>query len=253
MPPPPPPIPGSPGSGEPRAADQGAQLMAAQLHTETQPLGSRPGKIERMRDVQRFHSTGTLVKAPTTKSATKPRPSSLGPPTSARRSLFNQRGAAHSSSDAPAQAGPPSEVPAPRDTQAVPMATDPEPVRGDGQRDTVEAPRDPPVTPMETDLETEQVGTQEDARDAPPPRGGPIRLAGPLQAGNRGPHPNPAPPDRGPGPQPPPTPRGCGPAPCLGAHAARGPRRRGGDCCSPWCPTPARCTCQRVRPRRTHG
>jgi len=250
-PPPPPILPHTsapPGSEEPRAADSGAQLMAAHRHTDTLPLGSRPGKVERRRDVQRFHPTGTPVNAPTTRSATKTRPSSLGPPSSARRSLFNQRDAAKSSSDAPAQAGPPSEVPAPRETLAVPMATDPETASGVMQGDTGVTPRDPPGAPMETDREPVRMETQEDARDAPLPAGVPMRRTVPRQAGNRGSQPNPAPPDSGPG-----TTQGCGSAPCLGARAARGPRRRGGAACSPLCPTSARCTCQRVRPRRTHG
>jgi len=157
--------------------------MAENRHTDTLPLGSRPGKVERRRDVQRFQPTGTPVSAPTTWSAKKLRPSSLGHPTSARRSLFNQRRAAQSSSDAPARAGPPSEFPAPRDSQAVPMATDPEPVRVDIHGDTREAPLDPPEATMETDLEPTHVGTHEGTRDAPPPTAGPMETDGPSSGG----------------------------------------------------------------------
>jgi len=71
---------------------------------------------------------------------------------------------------------------------------------------------------------------------ARPPRRAPWRRTGPRQAGS---DPNPAPPDHGPGPQPPRISQECGSAQCRGAHAARGPRRRGGAACSRWCPTSA--------------
>jgi len=105
--------------------------MAAHRHTDSLPLVSRPVKTENRRDVQRFHPTGLPVGARTTRSTAKPRPSSLGPPTSARRTLSHPLEAAQARTDAPAQAGPPSESPAPRDSLAVPMATDQNPVRGD--------------------------------------------------------------------------------------------------------------------------
>jgi len=181
---PPPNVSPPPVSEAPGAADPGAQLMTAHRHTDTLPLGNRPGKLERRRDVQRFHPTGTPVTTPITQSAAKPRPSSLGPvPSSARRSLFNQRGAAQSSPDAPAQAGPPLEGPAPRGPQATPMAADPEPVRGDGQGDTGEAPRDPPEAPMETDPEPTHVGTPVGTRDTPPSAAGPMETDGPSSGG----------------------------------------------------------------------
>jgi len=62
------------GPSPPRVApldqDPGAQLMAAHRHTETLPLGSRPGKSDKRRGVQRFDPT----------SGARPRPHSLGPP-----------------------------------------------------------------------------------------------------------------------------------------------------------------------------
>jgi len=87
--------------------------MTAHRHTNILPLGSRPGKVERRRDVPRFNPTGLPGGAPTTRSAAKPRPSSLGPPAATRRSLFLTREAAQSSSDAPAHAGPPPAVAGP--------------------------------------------------------------------------------------------------------------------------------------------
>jgi len=65
---------GNPGHGP------GPQLMTAHRHTDMLPLGSRPGKVERMRDVQSFHLAGSTGRAPTTQSAAKPRPSSLTSP-----------------------------------------------------------------------------------------------------------------------------------------------------------------------------
>jgi len=70
----------------PPPPDPCAQLMAAHRHTDTLPLGTRPGKVECKLDVQRFHPSGPLGGASTTQSATRPRPSSLEPP--ALRSLF---------------------------------------------------------------------------------------------------------------------------------------------------------------------
>jgi len=168
-----PPNVGPPASEAPRAADPGAQLMTAHRHTDTLPLGSRPGKVERKRDVQRFHPTGPPVSAPTTRSTAKPRHSSLGPPTSARRTLFHPRGAAQSSSDAPAEAGPPSEGPAPRDPLAIPMATDPDPVRGDMQGDTGEAPRAPPRGTDGNGPGTDTCGDAVGYTGLPAHRGGP--------------------------------------------------------------------------------
>jgi len=225
--------------------------MTAHRHKDTLPLGSRPGKVERGRDVHRFHPTGTPVNAPTTRSATKPRPSSLGPPTSARRSVFNQRGAAQSSSDTPAQAGPPSEVPAPRDPQAAPMATDPEPVRGDVQGETREDPRDPPEAPMETDLEpthvgtqdeTQEEGTQEGTQDAPPFAAGPMETNGPSSGGQPRVSSQPSGPRSRTRTTAPTHPSGMGFYPMPRCARREGPRRRGGDACSRWYPTFSQCT-----------
>jgi len=86
MPPPTPPI--LPQTSAPRMSE--GQLMTAHRHKDTLPLGSRPGKVGHRRDVQRFHPTGTPANAPATRPVTKPRPSSLGPPNPARRSLFDK-------------------------------------------------------------------------------------------------------------------------------------------------------------------
>jgi len=79
---------------EPRGLDTSAQLVAAHRHTDSLPLGSKPGKTERRRDVPCFHPTGPTGGTPATRSAAKLRPSSLGPPASARRTLFRPREAA---------------------------------------------------------------------------------------------------------------------------------------------------------------
>jgi len=226
--------------------------MTAHRHTDTLPLWRRPGKVERRRAVQRFHPTGTPVNAPITRSATMQRPSSLGPPNPARRLLFNLRGAAQSSSEAPAQAGPPLEVPAPRGPQAVPMAAGPEPVHGEVPGDTVEAPRDLPDAPMETDLEPTHGGTQV-TRDTPPSAAGPMETDGPSFDGQARFPSQPSTPRSRPRTTAPTHPSGIGSAQCLGAQAARWPRRGGGDACSRCYPTSARCTCRPVRPRWMRG
>jgi len=133
-----------PGPEPPRGADMGAQLMTEHRHTDTLPLRNRPGKLERKRDVQRFHPEGPPEGAPTTRSANRPLPSSLGPPSATRRTLFHPRVAAQSSSGAPPQAGPPSEGPAPGDRPMIPMASDPEPLHEGPQAGTRAAP--PPTT-----------------------------------------------------------------------------------------------------------
>jgi len=75
----------------PRGTDPGAQPMKAHRHTDTLPLGSRPGKVECRRDVQRFEPAGPPGGAPTTRPGAKPRlgypyhtagPPRLGPPDS---------------------------------------------------------------------------------------------------------------------------------------------------------------------------
>jgi len=158
--------------------------MTAHRHMDTLPLGSRPRKVERRRDVQRFQPAWPAGGAPTTRSAAKPRPSSLAPPPgSARRTLFHPREAEQSSSDTPALAGPPAEGPAPQDPPVVPKATDPGPVNVDMRVDTRDASRDPPEAPRETDTEPVHVGMQGDTRDAPPPAAGPMETDEPSSDG----------------------------------------------------------------------
>jgi len=142
-----------PVSETPRDQDPGAQLMVAHRHTDTLPPGSRPGKVERRRDVPRFHPTGPPGGAPTTRSAAKPRPSSLAPPDSARPTLFQPRETAQASTHAPAQASPHQEGPAPRVPPVAPIVTEREMKRVDAQGGTRKAPRDPQEAPMETDSE----------------------------------------------------------------------------------------------------
>jgi len=77
---PPPTVGPPPGAEAPRVADPGARFITAHRHTDTLPLGSRPGKVESKLDVQRFHPAGPSGGAPTTRSASEPRPSSQGPP-----------------------------------------------------------------------------------------------------------------------------------------------------------------------------
>jgi len=56
----------------PRGRERGAKLIAAHRQTDTVTLECR-------RDVQRFHPTGPTVGAPAIRSASSPRPSSMGP------------------------------------------------------------------------------------------------------------------------------------------------------------------------------
>jgi len=134
-----------PGPDPPRGANPGAQLMSAHRHTDTLPFGSRPGKVDRKRDVQRFHPAGPTGGAPTTWLATRLHPSSLGPPTPATlRTLVQPRNAAQSSSGPQPQAGPPSEGPALGESPVAPPATDPGPVNEDVHGDAGDAPRPPP-------------------------------------------------------------------------------------------------------------
>jgi len=245
----PPPYVGPPGvGGAPGRGPGGTAHGGTPPHRQTATRASaREGRAQAGRAT--LPSNGETRERPHHQVRNQDPPLLARPPSSARRSLFDQREAAQSSSDAPAQAGPPSEVPAPRDPKAAPMTTDPELVRGD----TGEAPRDPPEAPMETDLEPTHVGTQEGTRDAPPPAAGPMETDGPSSGGQARVPSKPSSPDHFPRPQPPRTPQVSGSAQCRGAHAARGPRRRGGDACSRCYPTYARCTCRPVRPRRMRG
>jgi len=66
LPPAPPPIifVGPSIAGGTTGPDPGALLMAAHRHMDTLPLGSRPGKLEPIRDVQRFDPAGAHGCAP---------------------------------------------------------------------------------------------------------------------------------------------------------------------------------------------
>jgi len=176
-----------------------------------------------------------------------------GPPTSARRALFNQQGAAQSRSDAPAQAVPPQEVPAPRGPQALSMATDPETVRGDVQGYTGEAPRDPPEAPMETDLEPTHVGKPVGTRDTPPSAAGPMETDGPSSGGQTRVPSQPSTPRSRPRSTAPTHPSGMWFCPMPRCARREGASPTGWGCLQSLVSHPARCTCRPVRPRRMRG
>jgi len=68
-------------AGPPNAGGTPGPWRQAHGHpTDTLPLGSRPGKVERRRDVLRFHPTEPRVGASDTRSTAKPRPFSMPPP-----------------------------------------------------------------------------------------------------------------------------------------------------------------------------